>query len=116
MGRPRTVTDEQILEAAREVFIEQGASAPTATIAERLWLSQAALFKRFGTKEELLIAAVRPLPPPWLEQVQQGPDERPIPEQLKELGLQIAEFMDDLVPRVGVLHAAGIDARKMMDV
>ncbi|MFH2006947.1 MAG: TetR/AcrR family transcriptional regulator [bacterium] len=115
MGRPRTVTNAQILRAAREIFIEQGPRAPTAVIAERLGLSQAALFKRFGTKEELLMAAVRPPPPPWLAQVQQGPDERPIPEQLKELGVQIAEFMDDLVPRMGVLHAAGIDPRKMME-
>ena len=109
MGRPRTVTDEQILEKAREVFIDQGPNATTATIAERLGLSQGALFKRFGTKEELLMAALRPAPPAWLDQVLQGPDARPIPEQLVELGLQIAAFMDDLVPRIGVLHAA-VDA------
>ncbi len=53
MGRPRTVSDEVILEAARSVFLEHGPSASTQAIADRLSLSQAALFKRFGTKHVL---------------------------------------------------------------
>ena len=64
MGRPRTVSDDVILEAARAVFLEQGPGASTQSIADRLSVSQAALFKRFGTKRDLMIAALMPPVPP----------------------------------------------------
>jgi AcrR family transcriptional regulator len=46
--------DKRLLEAAREVFIEQGAAAPTAEIARRAGVGIAALFRRYPTKEELI--------------------------------------------------------------
>jgi AcrR family transcriptional regulator len=46
--------DQRILQAAREVFIEQGPSAPTAEIARRAGVGIAALFRRYPTKEELM--------------------------------------------------------------
>lgn len=58
MARPRTISDEQLLEAAREVFVEQGFSATTAGIARRAGVSEGTLFKRFATKEELFEAAI----------------------------------------------------------
>ncbi|EYB66562.1 TetR family transcriptional regulator [Deinococcus phoenicis] len=53
MARPRTITDEQIVAAAREVFLEQGFSATTAEIARRAGISEGTLFKRFATKEDM---------------------------------------------------------------
>ncbi|AWN23390.1 TetR/AcrR family transcriptional regulator [Deinococcus irradiatisoli] len=53
MARPRTISDEQIVEAAREVFLEQGFSATTAEIARRAGVSEGTLFNRFASKEEL---------------------------------------------------------------
>ena len=59
MPRPRTITDEQIVEAARAAFLEQGFSATTAEIARRAGISEGTLFKRFATKEDLFEEAER---------------------------------------------------------
>ena len=58
MARPRTIPDERLLEAAREVFLEQGFSATTSAIARRAEVSEGTLFRRFATKEELFEAAL----------------------------------------------------------
>jgi AcrR family transcriptional regulator len=58
MARPRTITDEQIVDAAREVFLEHGFSATTAEIARRAGISEGTLFKRFASKEELFAETV----------------------------------------------------------
>ena len=50
---------EDVLEAAREVFAKHGLSgASTDEIARRAGISQPYLFRLFGTKKELFIAAV----------------------------------------------------------
>lgn len=58
MARPRTITDEQIVEAAREIFLQQGFAATTAEIARRAGVSEGTLFKRYASKEDLFEAAV----------------------------------------------------------
>jgi AcrR family transcriptional regulator len=106
MSRPRQVSDEQILSAARACFLESGPGAPTSLIAERLGVSQAALFKRFGSKSRLLLAALRPPQvPPWVALLEEGPDNRPLPEQLLEISLEISRFFRDMVPCMAVLRA-----------
>jgi AcrR family transcriptional regulator len=49
----------RVLEAAREVFAEQGIDAPVAEIAERAGVGVGTIFRRFPTKEDLLVAVVR---------------------------------------------------------
>jgi AcrR family transcriptional regulator len=58
MGRPRLIPDESILAAAREVFLARGSAATVVEVARRVGLSQAAVFKRFPTKQELFLAAM----------------------------------------------------------
>jgi AcrR family transcriptional regulator len=58
MGRPRLIEDDAILAAAREVFLARGSAATTQDVAERVGLSQAAIFKRFATKQELFLSAM----------------------------------------------------------
>jgi AcrR family transcriptional regulator len=58
MARPITISDEQILDAARAVFTEKGPRATTAEIAERAGVSEGILFKRFGNKAGLHKAAM----------------------------------------------------------
>lgn len=53
MARPVSISDEQILDAARAVFTEKGPRATTAEIAERAGVSEGILFKRFGSKAGL---------------------------------------------------------------
>ena len=66
MGRARTVEDEDILEAARQAFLDRGQLATTREIAEAAGISQAVLYQRFGSKDDLFFSAMAP-PPPDLE-------------------------------------------------
>ena len=58
--RPRSFTDDELLDTARRVFLEHGAGASTEQIAQQLGVSQAALFKRIGTKQELMVRSLMP--------------------------------------------------------
>jgi AcrR family transcriptional regulator len=60
MGRPRIIDDAPLLAIAREVFVKDGAFGSTREIAQRAGVSEAALFKRFGTKAGLFLAAMAP--------------------------------------------------------
>jgi len=62
MGRKKTVSDEDLLETARSVFIEEGLGASTKEIARRAGVSEGVLYQRFATKDELFFAAM--IPPP----------------------------------------------------
>ena len=56
--RPLTITDEEIIKAAHEMFLEHGLDVTTASIAEHAGISEATIFKRFGTKQSLFAAAM----------------------------------------------------------
>lgn len=110
MGRPRQVSDEDILAIARRCFLEQGPSVSTVTIAEQVGLSQAALFKRFGTKQDLMFQALLPPAlPDWIAAVERGVDERPLEVQLRDLAGQMMDFFNDYIPRISTLKAANVD-------
>jgi AcrR family transcriptional regulator len=49
----------RVLDAAREVFAEHGIDAPVSEIAERAGVGVGTIFRRFPTKEDLLVAVVR---------------------------------------------------------
>lgn len=48
----------RVLDAAREVFAEQGIDAPVVEIAERAGVGVGTIFRRFPTKDDLLVAVV----------------------------------------------------------
>lgn len=109
MARPRNLSDEQILGAARECFLEHGSGVSTMLIAERLGISHGVLFQRFGTKEQLLRAAlVPPREAPWIALARSGPDDRDVRVQLRELAGEISAFFDYIVPGLVILRSAGI--------
>ncbi|MBA4136188.1 MAG: hypothetical protein C0518_02590 [Opitutus sp.] len=57
MGRPKLIDDEQLLAIARQVFRDVGPTAKTSDVAKAAGLSEAAIFKRFKTKDALFFAA-----------------------------------------------------------
>ncbi|MBZ0274172.1 TetR/AcrR family transcriptional regulator [bacterium] len=108
MGRPRHVSDETILKIARDCFREGGPAVSTEAIAERANISQAALFKRFHSKDELMFAALfPPQEPSWLALLESGPDARPIRAQLREIGRAFDRYFEEYVPNFAVLRACG---------
>lgn len=113
MGRPREVTDEQILVAARRCFLKRGAGVPASEIARELGVSHTTLFNRFGSKEGLMLAALGPPEEiPWVAALDAGPDERPIREQLVGHAKVVSSYFQQLHAGLGVLQAAGIDPSK----
>lgn len=58
MGRPKTIEDEDLLAIARQVFREHGHTATTQHVAKAAGVSEAMLYKRFKTKDELFFAAL----------------------------------------------------------
>src|SRR5215218_750793 len=51
---------ERIVSAARDVFAERGLDAPLEAIARRAGVGQATLYRRFSTRQDLLVAAFGP--------------------------------------------------------
>lgn len=58
MGRPQLISDEALLDAARQVFLEKGLHASTEDVAARAGCSQGVVFKRFRSKADLFHAAM----------------------------------------------------------
>lgn len=117
MVRPRKHDDEEILEVARAVFLEHGPGASLQLVADLLGLSQPALFKRFGTKEAFLIRALAPSERlPWVERLFAGPDDRPLPEQLRALAEGAMAFFSVAVPCMMTLRASGLDLHRLIPV
>lgn len=109
MGRPKEVTDEEIIAAARRCFLERGAGVSAVEIGRDLGVSHTTLFNRFGSKEELMIAALGPPEMvPWVAALDAGPDDRPIREQLVEHCKVMSAYFQRLQEGLAVLHAAGI--------
>ncbi|MEE2960369.1 MAG: TetR/AcrR family transcriptional regulator [Myxococcota bacterium] len=108
--RPRTVSDEEILETARTCILEEGPSVSTQIIANQLGISQATLFKRFGNKFGLLKKALL-LPiqvAALLKVLEKEADLKNPKEQLLLLGHKMHAFFDQMVPCWSAMHAAGI--------
>ena len=58
-GRPPVISNERLLEVAREVFLEHGIRATTSEVARRAGVAEGTLFHRFKSKGELFRAAMQ---------------------------------------------------------
>jgi AcrR family transcriptional regulator len=58
-GRPPVISDDRLLEAARDVFLSRGIRATTAEVAERAQISEGTIFHRYKTKDALFSAAMQ---------------------------------------------------------
>ena len=69
------VRSERLAPLEGACFLEHGAAVSTTVIAERLGISHGVLFQRFGTKDQLLRAALLPPPleeQPWMARMRSG--------------------------------------------
>lgn len=107
MARPQRVSETQILEAARQTFLEHGAKAPLSTIAKRLGVSTAALLHRTGSKEALLMRSLAPPLSGVLASLRAGPKKGFERAQLERLLLELNEFLSQAIPSLVVLRFAG---------
>jgi len=110
--RPRSVSDDEILEAARACLLAYGPSVAVATIGARLGISGPAVLKRFGTKESLVTRALVSEAPPDFSQ---GPDPGPLQPQIVAILLHIERLLLEAAPRLATLRAGGVKASQWLD-
>ncbi len=114
MARPKEVSDKEILDVARRRFLHCGTGIPTSAIARELGISHATVFNRFGSKEALMIAALGPPErPAWISVLENGPDERPMREQLEEVATIVSRFFTTLAEGLTLLQGAGISTERV---
>lgn len=118
MPRPRKWEDDEILAAARQVFLDKGPRASLRTVAASIGMSQPALSQRFGSRDALLLRALTPVEvPAWLAALEAAPvaDAR---ATLVALGRQGLAVLEEALPclltlrmsEVDVVEVAGLDA------
>ncbi len=100
MARPSTITDDQILSAARAVFLERGVQGTTAEVARRAGVAEGSIFKRFPTKHQLFLAALDPgrQDLPWMTSLGDRLGKGDVRAHLVELGLELVGFFRQLMP------------------
>lgn len=114
MGRHKTISDDDVLRVARDVFRAQGHTASTRAIAEAANISEAVLYQRFGSKDELFFAAMRPSGPDIDELL--GPPEPPTNARayLQETVVRIGRHFASVLPlALRVMSHPSFDSRAM---
>ena len=99
MGRARTVEDEDILKAARLAFLDRGQLATTREIAEAAGISQAVLYQRYGSKDDLFFEAMAP-PPPDLDDLLGDPPRAPEDTEayLADVAQRLYRYFETVAP------------------
>jgi AcrR family transcriptional regulator len=106
MARTPKITNEEILAAAQQIFLEQGERASTLEIANKAGISEASIFKRFATKQALFLAAMGINETPrWVKDL---PHRQPTPNikiELIELCREMMALYQQVLPRVLMVMA-----------
>lgn len=99
MARPITITDEQILEAARTVFLKDGMNASTVEIAHLAGVSEGSIFRRFTTKDALFRAAIKPPSvPSWVRELDLLSGQGEMRDNLTRIVRAIIHFAQERIP------------------
>jgi AcrR family transcriptional regulator len=99
MARPITITNEQILEAARTVFLKDGMNASTVEIARLAGVSEGSIFRRFTTKDALFRAAIKPPPvPSWVRELDLLSGQGEMRDNLIRIVREIIHFAQERIP------------------
>jgi len=118
MPRPRLVSDEEIRTAVRKGVLEQGPQVSLDLIAERLGVTTPALFKRFGSRNALLLEALKfPEHPEFIALLQKGPDpSQPFDTQLHAIVDAHMRFLDECWPCMAALRESGIPKEQLKEL
>jgi AcrR family transcriptional regulator len=113
LGRPKEITDAEIVAGARRCFIERGTGVSAVEIARELGISHTTIFNRFGSKEGLMLASLGPPEEAsWIAALDAGPDQRAICTQLVAHAKAMSAYFSELQVGLSLLDAAGIDLSK----
>ena len=100
MARPTTITDERLLAAAREAFLERGILATTADVARRAGVSEGSIFRRFPTKFDLFRAAMiaEDSDPAFLTDLTARAGTGEVAAHLNEIGVSLIYYARKVAP------------------
>jgi AcrR family transcriptional regulator len=111
MARTAAITDQQILDAARDAFLAEGFQASTIEIARRAGVAHGTLFKRFATKDDLFRAALGlPPDPDWFVGLANSAGQGNLHDNLETLVQHIMASFAEILPRLVALRARGFGA------
>ena len=104
--RPKTISDQEILEVVRSCVLDEGPAVSTQIIADQVGVSQATLFKRFGNKVHLITRALLlGVEAPNLIRALEAEVDRSDPQgQLLAMAVKLHAFFEKMVPGVGGEH------------
>lgn len=116
MGRPRLITDEQILTTMRSCVLEHGAHVSLDLVAAQLGVTSPALLKRFHSRQELMLKALQPPDTmEWMADLDRGPDERPLEAQLAEHFQRVWDAFASVIPCISALRESGVPHEKIFE-
>ncbi len=108
MARTTTITNEQILTAARKVFLEHGVAATAVDVANRAGISSGSIFKRYPTKEALFFAAMSEPPKPiWNSDLEKTIGHGDTRADLLLIAERIVAFAKEVLPRLMLVSSMG---------
>jgi AcrR family transcriptional regulator len=107
-GRPITLSETDLLDAARQVFLERGVDATTAEIAQRARISESVIFHRYKTREALAIAVFdREIKlPAAFENLAAAVGKGEIADHLFQLGMSLIDLTKELLPLVMIAFSS----------
>jgi AcrR family transcriptional regulator len=98
MGRRKTISDDDVLRVARDLFRTRGHTTTTREIAEAAGISEAVLYQRFGSKDDLFFAAMHPRGPDVEELL--GPADPPEDAHLylRTVVVRLGKYFAEVIP------------------
>lgn len=98
MGRKKIIEDDELLAVARGVFVENGIGVSTREVARSAGISEAAIYQRYPTKEDLFFASMV-LPPLDVETVlADGPPDADVCGHLEIIALRMLDYFREIMP------------------
>ena len=99
MSRPKTISDEEVLRIACDVFREHGHTVSTRDIAQAAGISEAILYQRFGSKDGLFFAAMHARGPD-IEQLlgPEDPDDDDPRVYLRAVLRRLGDYFSEVIP------------------
>lgn len=98
MGRKKSISDQQLLDVARDVFVEKGIAASTREIALRANISEAVIYQRYATKADLFFTAMAPPALDLEEMLKPDGDAEDVRQRLERIASGMLAYFRELMP------------------
>src|ERR1700720_4293212 len=98
MGRHKTISDDDVLDRARDLFRARGHGVTMRQIAEAAGISEGVLYQRFGSKDDLFFAAMHPRGPDIDELLGPADPGEDAHAYLRAVVVRLGKFFGEVIP------------------